>query len=370
MAYEQSSAAGMHDLLDKLRLFLIADGWAVNDYSADSQMYRTWSGLDATGSYRLHVQKILGPIGDTETCYFNFRSATRLVLFEDNYDYTSQINGRYRSEMRGIGINGSSAYSGGGYWDQQTGAPEAGATGKSIGACMTELPTGTIPYWFFSNGDTVVVVAEILTDTFSFMAFGRLTGKGSYSGGPFYAASSGSYCPSYQYWYNSGGNYEMVRTQFLADLNGTYGGSMAVRFIADGVTDWRHQGKEGSSSAGRTDYLRLAGLGPYSNPAQIQGRSVAVQFITRAPNTFNAIAPMCPAYVFSKLDTGRYSYLGYPEGIRIINRTQYNPGDSFILGDTGGEEWVVFPAHQIGPVPNYPSCDLWNEIGFAFRKNT
>jgi hypothetical protein len=210
-----------------------------------------------------------------------------------------------------------------------------------------------------------------LTDTFCFMAFGRLTGKGSYSGGAFYAASSGSYRPSYAYWYNLLDNYLESRTAFLADVGTTNygGGAMGVYLTADSVSDWRHAGYEGVSSAGYTDYVRPAGLSQYKNPAQIDGRAIGLQFITRAPNTFNAIAPMCPAYILSKLATGRYCYLGYPEGVRFINRTQYNPGDSFVLGDTGGDEWVVFPAHQIGPDPDYPDCDLWNEVGFAFRKN-
>jgi hypothetical protein len=125
MSYEQSTAAGMHDLLDKLRLFLITDGWTVNEWSSDSQTYAGYAGLTASGSKRLHVEKDLGPTGDVMTCFFNFRSAERLFLFEDIYPSGLGINNRYYGETRGIGINGSTGYdasTAGSNWDKMNSA--------------------------------------------------------------------------------------------------------------------------------------------------------------------------------------------------------------------------------------------------------
>jgi hypothetical protein len=336
-------------------------------------MYNSSSGLTNAGSKRLHVSKSLGSSADPMICYFNFRSATRIVLFGNGETSTmvEPVNPSYSGEVQGIGINGSTGYSGAGNWDAEPGAPVAGATSENIGACITALPAGTMTYWFFSNGDTVSVVVEIASDVCMHMSFGRLANKGSYTGGMFYAASCNAYCPNFRYWTWSTTTYRYSRTSFLARQNAeTHYSSMGVYFTADGVADWRHEGYEGSVNAGYASYLWPSGIPPYTNPAGYNTYALGQDFITRAPNTINAVAPMMPVYIMSKLASGRYCYLGHPEGIRLVNRSLYATGESVVLGGSGGDEWLVFPAHQIGPDVTHPTvANLYNQIGFAYKKS-
>ena len=373
MSYETDSASDTHDLLDRLRLFLVTDDWTVNKWTSDTQMYHTDTGLSNADSMRLHVSKTLGSSADPMTCYFNFRSATRIVLFgnHDTSSMTLPVNPSYAGEVQGIGINGSTGYSGTGNWDAEPGAPVAGTTSDSIGACIGNLPNGTMTYWLFSNGDTVSLVVEIANDVYMHMSFGRLAGKGSYTGGMFYAASCNSYDPNYWYWFNSNSAFKYNRTSFFArQTSATHYSCMGVYFTADGVADWRHEGYEGNVNAGYASYLWPSGIPPYTNPAGSYTWALGQDFITRAPNTINAVAPMMPLYVMSLLASGRYCYLGYPEGIRLVNRSLYAGGESLVLGGSGGDEWVIFPAHQIGPDTYLPDCtNLYNQIGFAYKKS-
>jgi hypothetical protein len=366
MSYEKSTASSMHDLLDKLRLFLIGDGWTVNKWAADSQMYQTWTGLTATGSMRLHVEKTFGATGeDIDTGYFNFRSAERLVLFENGYASAQQRNGRYYSEIRGIGINGSTSYDGSGNWDKEPGVPLGVGTNEAIGACITEVPlSSAFNYWFFSIGDSVIVVTEIASGIVMWMAFGRLKKAGSYPGGLFYAATLDDYSPSSSYWTDG---YQSYRTRFLAPTTAAVAGTGGVYLTADAVAAWRHIGRAGASVGGYGDYIARMCVTPYEDPDSNTDYFGAIIF-RRTPNTFNALCPMMPMYIMCKRASTRYSYLGYIEGLRIINCLPYDVGETFILGDTGGEEWHVFPAHQKGPDPDDPDCFLNPAAGFAVKK--
>lgn len=380
MSFETGTASDMHDLLDRLRTFLIADGWSVDYWAADAQAYESWSGLTTAGSMRLHVHKTLGSGADTMTCYFNLRSATRLVLFGNHYPSSSQENSRYYAETRGIGVNGSTGYSGAYNWDAQPGAPLAGALSDNIGACITELPAGSFTYWLFANGDTIAVVAEIATDVYMHLAFGRLTNKGPYTGGMFYSASCASYQPSYNYWYRGGtySQYKDYRVAFLSrdghPTTGYVGGTTAVYLTADSVAGWRHSALEGNQSGGYAGRLYPGGVivYPFTGFQYTNEKSMSTMIVEAGPNDVNALSPMLPVSFMCALDSGRFCYLGHPEGIRILNRSLYAPGQSMILGGTGGEEWIVFPAHQVGPDPDYPGSGdyyLDNRAGFAFRKS-
>lgn len=350
MSYEHSTASSMHDLLDKLRIFLLAEGWTVNQYAVDSQQYQTHAGLTATGSYRLHVQKILGPTGDSEMCYFNFRSAERLVLFEASYTSSPSINSRYYGEVRGIGINGSTGYSGAGNWDKEPGAPVDTSNSKGYGGCITEIPlASSFYYWFFTIGDTVAVVVSPSTDEYQFMIFGRLKKTGVYPGGAFYVASCNGYHPSYSYWSTSGGKFAGNRTSLLTmslAASVTAYGSAAVQLTLDGASEWRHNGYPGLGSTYASCIIPVQYTQYNDLTVSSDWRFIGWPALRATPNTLNAGCPMIPWHIVIKNAASRWQYVGEVEGLRVINCTPYAGGETFVLGATGGDTWMVFPQHR------------------------
>jgi hypothetical protein len=112
---------------------------------------------------------------------------------------------------------------------------------------------------------------------------------------------------------------------------------------------------------------------PYVIPSSSGRHGIASAVIMhRTPNTVNALNVMMPNYTFCQNVSGRYFYCGYPEGMRLINRTGFNTGDSFVLGDSGGDEWVVFPYHTVNAVDPYQATwtNVYPEYGIAYKKVT
>jgi hypothetical protein len=365
MAYESGTYTDMHDLLSKINTFLLANGWSVNSYIAEASGYESWGDLDYTGAKRLHVQKTAG---DGTVMYFNFKAVTSGIIFREHYAVESKSYGRYNSEVRGIGINGSTGYSGGSNWDEQPGGPTSGSGTDGIGACITEIPTsGTNNYYIFQNGDVVVVAAEISTGRYMYLSFGCMTKSGAYTGGQFYAASVNSYYPSIYFMYLSGTDRYEYRTQFFANVVSTYNQAFGVYLNVESDAGWRHCGREDCATPDTSEhsfYVYLGGQAPYTKAGN-QWRANVNNFIyARGPNHFNGVAVLAPIYTFCKRANLRYAYLGYPEGVRCINITEYNPGDEIIIGS---DTWTVLPA--FAKTDEDSGVDHLNaEVGFAFLK--
>jgi len=371
MIYQTGTYTNMHDLLGIIKTFLETNGWTINRWELDQQGYQSWIGLNYTGAMRLHIQKIAS---DSTVMYFNLKSVTRGIIFGDNWNVVSQLNDRYYSEIRGIGINGSTGYNAGESWDEQPGYPVSKGTSKSIGACITEVPIGeTYNYHIFQSTDSCTIIVQIGDNRFEYLAFGLLTKSGIYTGGQFYAGSQESYQPSYQYWYDSGTKRDRWRAAFLANIvdgSGTEKSTLAVYLDVDGSVSWRHNGQEGSDDSITTVNLQTGVQAPYTrvdDPISTDQR-YAINFnglvYDRNPNHFNGVSILAPAYIFIRRATKRYTYIGRPEGIRVINRSPYNPGDEFSLG---GDTWKVFPAFDIED-ENSANINLSPHIGFAFLK--
>lgn len=371
MIYQSGTYSSMHDLLGTIKTFLQTNGWAINKWELDEQGYQSYTGLDYTGAMRLHVQKTAS---DSTVMYFNFKSVKRGIIFGDHYATTSQINGRYYSEIRGIGINGSTGYNAGESWDEQPGYPVSKGTSKSIGACITELPGsgGTYSYYIFQSTDSCIIVVQIGDNRFVYLAFGLLEKSGTYIGGQFYSGSLESYQPSYRYWYESTNRRDPWRAAFLGNIVDGYcykASTFAVYLNVDGSAAWRHNAKEGSDDSTTIANLQTGVQVPYSRTDDSGVyKTYAVnlnEFIyDRSPSHFNNVSILAPVYIFVRRATERYTYIGRPEGVRILNRSPYTSGAEFsIVSDT----WKVFPAFDIED----ESSGIINfspHVGFAFLK--
>jgi len=334
MAYYSGTAIGPADLLDKIRTALIAEGWTENDYS-----------VDGTG-YRLHVQKVAQSGGPT--MYFNFRSA----INEYNTGITEDNDSRETyGKITGICINGSTGYDAGESWDQQPGYPTNPNDNDYSWACvMSPMSVSAIPaYYIFFLGDSVHIVVEITSGKFQFMSFGCLEKQGVYTGGMYFTASMDSDQP-YQGYYGSGNNYYPL--YFNAYPAGNPAGGVYID--ADSVADWR------IASTNDDEILFPCVVGQQANESYSQV-GINSMFWSKGPNFYNNLAAMAPLYTFVKRSDDNYSLLGWPEGVRFLNCTNYSAGQELTYGT---ETWKIFHADSLNGDPLNMYC------GFAFKKET
>jgi len=338
MGYQTGTSTGPDDLLDKLRIWLLAEGWTVNLWDDDNTTYRVWTGLVGTGK-RLHVQKTAT---DSTVMYFNFRSVNRGVIFEDHYSVsTLQGYGKYYAEATGIGINGSTGYNVANAWDYQPGAP-VGTSSKSWGACITELSLTAIPaYYFFSQGDTFVVGVEYESGKFQWIMFGCLEKSGVYTGGQFFVGSCSGYMPSEEML--GTGAYLTIKGCILSGQYGGYGRG-AVYLDVDSVAGWRAYGNSGSVNDSLAKKIEWPGYRPNdAATSYITHNTFGSLLFRRSPNFYNALAPMMPAYTLVLRASANYCFLGNPTNVRLINPLYYDPGDEYTLGS---DVWKIFPMHS------------------------
>ena len=336
VGYYSGSSTGPNDLIDKLRIALLAESFTVDDFSA------------VGAGYRLHVHKTLGG----EVCYFNFRSAIAetgsTLITEDNY-------GSSQGTVTGLVINGSTGYDVGQDWDTQTGYPQNRDNGnKSYGVVMSPMSTSAIPaYYFYFVGNSVHIAVEITAGKFQFMSFGMLVKEGTITGDWYFTGSLSSYQPSYDYTDRNDVPRYFAHPCLTNDcVNG------AVYINADGTTNWRMAGYDGSYD--EIAFSAPAGVGNEWAYPYYYNSGMASLFYSYAPNAYNAMAAMCPLYVFLKRSDNNYSQIGYPEGVRCLNVTNYDPAEEIPYGD---ETWMVFPQDGVEDDPQNAN------LGVAFLKD-
>lgn len=354
MAYQTGTSTGPADLLDKLRLFLIAAGWTVNKWDDCNVTYETWTGLDGTGK-RLHIQKTAT---DGTVMYFNLRSTVRGIPFGDHYPTSYQYGGKYYSEITGIAINGSTGYNGSLAWDLQPG----GTLNSSLswGVCMSEISTTAIPaYYFFQDGDTVIVCVEYTAGKYQWLSFGCVEKQGVFTGGQFFSGSLNSYQPSLQILQTP---FSSEQTMFLTVNFDSYTYANGALYLdVDSIAAWRASGDVGSTSSG-VGFRTLILPGLRSNDTDkvwnnSKNTSLATNFNTRSPNFYNALAPFATCYFLVRRSDENLTLLGWPKSIRLINMTNYAPAEEITLST---DTWMVFPEHS--KLDNDPT------VGFAIKK--
>lgn len=340
VGFYTGTSTGPNDLIDKLRLALIAESWTVDAFSA------------VGAGYRLHVHKAAS---DATNMYFNFRSAIDehgpSLITEDNLNSDS-------GDVTGLVINGSTGYDAGEDWDTQTGHPD-NRSSQSYGCCMTPMSISAIPaYYFFFVGDSVHIVVEITSGKFQFMSFGMLKKQGTITGGQYFTASISTYSPVGDY---TGS--ETYRSQYAPryfSLSGYAGYDSingAVYLTADSVTKWFRCSE---SSEHEIVFSCPSGAGNPGNYDQYCLRGICSFFWAFAPSFYNAMAAMAPCYVFIKRSDDNYSLLGWPEGVRFLNVTNYTPAQEITYGS---ETWMVFNNDGVNASQTNPYA------GFAFLKD-
>lgn len=319
MAYETGASTGPNDLLDKLRLFAIAQGWTVNRWTT-------------VGSGReLCVSK--------GSAYYNMRSYQNETVFMRGSNYTNKY---------GIAINGSDSFASGNAWDRQPGYPIR--TGGTAGSdqCSSYMPfvtsIGPFPAYhlFAPDSKTIYLEVEVTTGCFLRMGFGTLDlfNSGSAGGGRFFYATGGdasvTNSTSSSSWLGSeidNGAYALEEVPFRgADYSATTTqiGSF-VRAAFDSFDNWCSSQRTGTTTV---------------TPQSCQGGGVHDKILRdSSPNPLNGVGILTPNVVSVNRVNEYLHPLGVVPGIRFMDMTNYLPGDEFTLGS---DTWKVFPWYQKG----------------------
>lgn len=311
MAYEAGTWLSPSDGLDKIRVFLLAQGWTVDAFT-----------VEAPGK-RLHMHK--------GTFYLNAKSSD---------DSSALIwNQTNAGAMPQIGFNVGNGYSGATSWRDQAGVVKDQAT-TPIGASI-QLPAGAIVGYRFDYDDlykSLIVYVQTTIGCWRWGGFGEsLIKAGAWTGGA-WIASSGNYYYSSYVW---GPGHNNASTAYPFGSNSDYITSTLVYVRADVdayVSKWVScSPNDGTGKAGGTNVVGGGG-----------GISADVPSLTaltdRARNTINSLSVLLPIQVFAARDAGGVSLLGTLPNVYSTNVTGMVAGQSY---QQGVDWYTPFP----GDVP-------------------
>lgn len=318
MAYQTGTASGANDLLDKLRLFAVANGWSANRWAA-------------IGNGR-------------ELCLAKGSAFFSLRSYQNE---TVALNGGTGTNRTGLAVTGADGYSAGAAWDRQPGYPQrtsGGATDQYSGYTPFVTNPGPFPayHMFAPDSKTIYLEVEVTTGTFQRLGFGALDlfNPASAGGGRFFYATGGHAAATdstaTSAWLGShidNGSYSLEEVPFRAadyGANTTQPGS-CVRAAFGSFDNW-------CGSATRISQTLLA--------QACQGGGVHDKILRDlSPNPLNGIGILTPNVVSVSRADDFLSPLGVVPGMRYMDMTNYLPGDEFTLGS---DVWKVFPWYQKG----------------------
>ena len=321
MAYETGTSSSVVDLLDKFRLFAIAQGWTANRWAT-------------VGSGReLCIQK--------GAAYFNFRAWNNETML---------VNGSSQGSKYGITLNGSDGYSGAAAWDRQPGYPVLGSTSGGDQAHVLfplVITTGPFPAYHFFAPDSKTLFAEVEISTGIFLRFGcgslDLFNPAAPGGGRFCYSTGGAHVTkstATSSWLGTdadNANYAMELVPFrgadYASNNSSYSFGSMVRAAFGSFDNW--------AGSGRT--VTTAGL-----QMACQGGGVHDKVLRDySPNPLNGIGLLLPNIVSLNIGDEYLSPIGVIPGMRFMDMTNYLPGDEFTIGS---DTWKVFPWYAKGGI--------------------
>lgn len=317
MAYQNGTAISPADLLQKLAVFLTANGWTQDLSVADG------------AGWRLHAHK--GGV------FINLRAAI-------NEAQASLFDGVYTYPWSGIALYGGTGFTPGNTWKTQPGGPLGNGTASVVGA-GSPMASGAISgYHFFADitGDTIVAVIEKTAGVFTHFGWGSSLEKlGTWTGGPYFFAALDGYWMSYNYASQDAGcQYSALcpgsartnpNTFVRVDVDAFTGKWVG---LGDETTGFRgYTGKRGSScwvwsgtSAGAPSYARLN---------------------ERCTNALNGQSLLLPIRFTVERDAGGYSFIGSLPHIFLTNACAkgFTPATVYPWGT---DQYMVFPGPANG----------------------
>lgn len=311
MAYATGTASSPLDLLDKLRLFLLASGWTTNLYQQDGPTSPTW---------RLHMQK--------GTDLF-------VNLYASNNSTCPALNQRSgTSNVSILAVNMSDGFNAANGWHQQPGSPLFSS--YRWAGMMSELAGAMPAYHFFSytDSDDVLIAVEFRTGVYQFMGFGKLakfTAAAEY--GQWFFGSTQSSESSYDPSYDADGTYQKELIPFREGylVSGNYSPSSFLRVNVDSYNGWAASSRNNSGSPAVMGAVGQARWDEWMRSATMTAAGWQTVLLRQT------------VYV-PRADTS-YSPMGEIKHMRRLEMTNYLAAEEFTLGS---DVWKVFPYRQKG----------------------
>jgi len=294
MAYETGSATSQHDLLDKLRIFLVAAGWTQNKWAAEGQ------------GYGLCVQK--------ELMFVNLRST---ILKENILGHAFYI-----PSGPGILCNVSSGYSAGSVTLAQPDYPRP-TDGTKMACQLITDSTNIEEYHFFATENNFDVVVKRNTTTAGY--FSLHVGEISEKFGNFYhCAYFTSQCAPF----TSG---LQIQVPFAARNGNTMPTYYGLRETSGATLTWYSWAGE---SWHETDLYIIPNSGG-STSVLTAGFSASLLAI---PASTSGIITLYPIYI-GVYKSSTAVPLGSVSTLRMCNSTYVTNGDEITIGS---DTWKLF----------------------------
>lgn len=342
MAYETGGSSGVTDLLDKLRVFALANGWTVDFYGARTDVQDS-TNISIFAIPNTSLPSYLSPVPGNSLllhkggAYFAVHTDTRTV----NLSFTA--NGPYILTQVFTG-----PYSGALVSTAQAGHSGGAATNKLVGPFQA--------YHFFALGNYIHVVVEIAPAEFRHFGFGILESAG--------AVTNGSYATGTNWSQESGSGYKSDPTSFYHNVPfDDQGGanqyaSSAVRADVDGISPgifWVNQGFTNSPPR------RAFGGFRRQNDANSAPLGLARLLVRVPPSSLTGRAILVPLNI-GVTRSGFFSMIGSPRDVRVCRIDNLNPGDLVTIGP---DTWKVFPVSRKNGLVGQENS---GGFGFAYRQ--
>lgn len=321
MAYETASATGVNDLLDKLRIFALANGFTV-DYSGN----RTNPGGASQGNGLNALALSKGGLS--------------WVLYHDTTGgSTSDPTPRVR------------AYTYTGAWTAANGTDAQ--AGQTTIVAANNLGGPYTAYHFFTDTarNYLHAAVEVVPGRFTHFGIGRLNETGTTSAVPYAFGLS---------WNFSVGQTESPTSPFHGVPWDCYGQNAArpgtvFRCNSDGVSPRNYEMRYTSAAA-------IEGAGGFRIASATAGQScLTEQLIRLAPSALTGRAVLAPAIVLAERTQDVYSIIGTPHDIRIVRIDNMVPGQVITIG---ADSWKCFPIARKNGGTGVESSGVY---GYAYR---
>lgn len=310
MAYETNSALNPNDLLDKIRTFLVAQGWTQDLWVLEG------------ANRRLHLHK--------GAWFLNAKASAdgSNIWYSQGYPACS------------VGLNLGTALNTGNAWWDQAGAVVLTSTGKATGAA-TPLPAGAIvEYHFFYDPtyDTFAAWIQVATGVWRWIAFGLdMVKAGTWTGGAWITGCADAYYLNYGNDNIAGHGVVNAAVYPLGvSSDATQGApSVFVRCDVDSfVGKW--VGCSSNAATGKQGATSVRGYSDVSNAVPWNKG-----LVDRTRNAMNSLSALLPVHLYVDRDAGGKSLIGSLPGVYTANNSGLVTAQAYALGP---DSFVPFPA--------------------------
>ena len=341
MAFQSTTAAGTGDVLDKIRLFAIAQGWTVN----------RWRDSPDT-SYGKELC-----ISHADAGYFNLAHSKTVFSITSTHDNDILINAS-------PGFDSTKNTNG-----------QTDKSGDSRCSLYAYDATKTRNVYLFGTTQYIYVVQELTTNLYSHLCFGAIDKAWSYTGGQFVSAvwwdfrfgrrrvktlsknSTISIFIGSTYSYNASLNRDYIyglslRCDF-ADRTGVYWHNTDNRKFNNSYYPYPRP-RDGYIEGGYPAYKNYKWRNPHGDLSNC------------LPQSMPALSPLLPIIPSIVKDNNFYFPGQWPD-VRYVELSNINPKQEITLGD---DVWMCFPlaARHIHNLPTGAYSITSGAFGVAYKK--